>query len=224
MFQVYILNVSSASDVYYIQVFSCYKCLYFRGIFRESWGTWGPVDGGVLGLIPNPCGERGAVSLGRSRGHNDKGGVRASGRALLLDHSIILFWHVTSFSQPIDLTLNFEKKISYGRKLNTSIVQRTRTCTSWQAYTVVFVHRVIRVCLVGRWKVFDVTSDVSWDVERSYMILIKKTNYITRLENRKTSLLSLIKSSLAHVCYCSANHGLIRLKRFVSWFSTKLCN
>jgi hypothetical protein len=39
MFQVYILNVSSASDVYYIQVFSCYKCLYFRGIFRESWGT-----------------------------------------------------------------------------------------------------------------------------------------------------------------------------------------
>jgi uncharacterized membrane protein (DUF2068 family) len=28
------------------------------------------------------------------------------------------------------------------------------------------------------------------------------------------------------VCICQlvSNHGLIRLKRFVSWFSTKLCN
>jgi hypothetical protein len=38
------------------------------------------VDEGVLVLVPapgsRPLGERGAVSLGRSRRHNDKGGVR----------------------------------------------------------------------------------------------------------------------------------------------------
>jgi hypothetical protein len=50
-----------------------------------------------------------------------------------------------------------------------------------------------------------VTSDVSWDVGRSVRILIKKTNYITRLET-ETNLLSLINPSLAHVCYYS-NYG-----------------
>jgi hypothetical protein len=39
MLQVYVPNVSSASDLCCIQVFNvaCVSC--FRGLFRESWGT-----------------------------------------------------------------------------------------------------------------------------------------------------------------------------------------
>jgi hypothetical protein len=51
------------------------------------------------------------------------------------------------------------------------------------------------------------------DIGRGFRILIKKTNYITRLKNREMNLLSLIKPSLAHVCTVAlkANHGLIML-------------
>jgi hypothetical protein len=43
------------------------------------------------------------------------------------------------------------------------------------------------LCGVFSWEVksFCVTSDVLWDVERCFRILIKKTNYITRLETTR---------------------------------------
>jgi hypothetical protein len=62
---------------------------------------------------------------------------------------------------------------------------------------------------------------------KTFLILVKKTNYITNSSrNRETNLLSLIKPSLAHCVTAAlkANHGLIKLKRFVSRFSTKMCN
>ena len=69
MLQVYVSNVSSASDVCCIQVFHVASVSCFRGMFRESWGH-GPGTGGrgvasrgVLVLIPahgsHPRGERG---------------------------------------------------------------------------------------------------------------------------------------------------------------------
>jgi hypothetical protein len=45
-------------------------------------------------------------------------------------------------------------------------------------------HRILSGCLVG-WKVLGVTSNVLWDVERDFWILIKKTNYIIRLETAR---------------------------------------
>jgi hypothetical protein len=54
----------------------------------------------------------------------------------------------------------------------------------------------------------------------------KKNKLQIPLVNREMNLLSLINPSLAHV-YCSttvSNHGLIRLKKFVSRISCNLCN
>jgi hypothetical protein len=83
MLQVYILNVSSASDLCCIQVFHVTSVLCFRDMFRESWGTAralrkgrsvpGSYGQGTLVLIPargsRPRGERGGGSRGMSDGH-----------------------------------------------------------------------------------------------------------------------------------------------------------
>jgi hypothetical protein len=38
---------------------------------------------------------------------------------------------------------------------------------------------------LGKEKFLGVTSDVSWNVERGFRILIKKTNYIARLKTAR---------------------------------------
>jgi hypothetical protein len=89
---VYVANVSSASDVCSIQMFhvsercvshgACFGCRGIRcgELGAGGWGVpcLGPVDGGVLVLIPTSGsrsrGERGAGSLGRSRRHSNRAG------------------------------------------------------------------------------------------------------------------------------------------------------
>ena len=78
---------------------------------------------------------------------------------------------------------------------------------------------------------FLVTSKIR--VTSNVQILIKSIKYrlitkpIKQMDAKlRDDFLSLINLSLAHV-YCnttSSNHGLIRLKRFVSQISRKLCN
>jgi len=102
MFQVYVPNISSASDVCCIQLFHisevCSESYGGHGgrgkpgargwgtlgaSGRRAWRAWGSADGGVLVLIPAPRSrprrERGTVPLGRSRRRNDKGGVCVRG-------------------------------------------------------------------------------------------------------------------------------------------------
>jgi len=67
-----------------------------------------------------------------------------------------------------------------------------------------------------------VTSDMSEGYRDGFSETNKKKLH-SASGNCKTNILSIINLSLAHVAL-KANHGLIRFKRFVSWFSTKLCN
>ena len=63
-------------------------------------------------------------------------------------------------------------------------------------------------------------------ISYGYLDTNKKNKLQNPLVNHETNLLSLINLLLTHV-YCStllSNHGLIRLKRFVSQNSRKLCN
>ena len=108
MFQVYVLNVSSASDVCCIQVFHvsegcseshggmarvlvdwarrarCRRMGRARASGRGTWARLGPMDEAMLVLITTPGsrphGERDEWVAGRSRGRNDRGRVCAQAR------------------------------------------------------------------------------------------------------------------------------------------------
>jgi hypothetical protein len=76
-FQVYVLNISSTSDVCCIQVFHVASVSCFIIVFRELWDVahLGSYGHGMLVLIPasgsRPCGE-GDVSLAMPRACSDK--------------------------------------------------------------------------------------------------------------------------------------------------------